>query len=154
MSVSEFFKKKMSGYISNPDVKRVKELFDYDIETGNLIRRKLNKITGTLNPLGYKYTKIDGKTVPVHRLVYIWHHGRIPDHYHIDHKDFNRSNNRIENLQALPPSENLSKRSRSNHKGVYKTSDGSQWIAKVTITLGIYKSELEAAAAIKKFRNL
>lgn len=144
----------MSGYISNPDPNRVREVFDYDRKTGELIRRKNNRVTGSLSNIGYKYTKMDGFTLPVHRLIYIWHYGKIPEGYHIDHKDHNRSNDRIENLQAIPASENLGKHKTSKYNRVYKTKDAKRWIAKPSILLGDYDTEEEAAEIIEKFKKM
>jgi hypothetical protein len=144
----------MSKYISNPDPDRVREVFDYDGETGDLIRRKNNRITGSLSDIGYKYTKMDGFTLPAHRLVYIWHHGKIPEGHHIDHIDHNRSNNRIENLQAVPASVNLGKHKTSRYRKVYKTKNAKQWIAKPSILLGVYDTEEEAAEIIEKFKKM
>ena len=36
-----------------------------------------------------------------HRVVWVWHNGAIPDGMVINHKDYNRSNNHIENLAVL-----------------------------------------------------
>ena len=126
----------------------IKSVFDYHTTTGNLIRKSLNKITGTEDHTGYKRTKYKGKTVLCHRLIYIWHHGNIPDHYHVDHIDHNRSNNRIENLQALPPVDNHRKRKPRPHKNasVYKTKNG--WIVKVLVKLGPYDTEADAINAM------
>ena len=121
--------------------------FDYDAKTGDLIRKSTNKITGTPDQSGYKRTKYKNKTNTVHRIIYIMHHGPIPDHYHVDHIDHDRSNNRIENLQALTPYNNIIKRKpNTNTKTkpyiVYKTSKG--WIAKVTMRVGIYHNQQDA----------
>ena len=37
----------------------------------------------------------------LHRCVWEYHHGTIPENYHIHHKDFDKDNNNIENLQLL-----------------------------------------------------
>ena len=145
--------KSISKYISNPDQKRVQEVFEY-LPTGQLLRKKLNKITGRkVSTLGYYQAKIDGCIIPVHRLVYIYHHGKIPEGYHIDHIDHDRTNNRIENLRAIPARENLGKHMRSAYKGVYKTRDAQRWVAKVTISLGEYDTEKDALNAIKEYNK-
>lgn len=144
----------MSKYISNPDQKRVRQLFEY-LPSGQLKRKSLNKITGTKpTTAGYAYTKLDGFTAPVHRLVYIYHKGRIPDGYHIDHINHDRFDNRIENLQAIPAKENLAKHIRtSKYDGVYRTKDFQRWSAKITIDIGTYDTEDEAVRAIEDYKK-
>ena len=48
------------------------------------------------------------KGVRLHRAVWEYHNGKIPDGFHIHHKDGNRSNNQIENLEMLSRSDHLS----------------------------------------------
>jgi len=118
--------------------------FDYNAKTGDLIRKSNNKITGTPDQSGYKRTKYKNKTTLVHRIIYTMHHGTIPDHYHVDHIDHDRSNNRIENLQVLTPYNNFIKKKpkTNNDYIVYKTSRG--WVAKVTMRVGIYDNQQDA----------
>lgn len=47
---------------------------------------------------GY-YRKSNGNRELMHRHVWEYFHGKIPDNHDIHHKDFNRSNNMIENLE-------------------------------------------------------
>jgi len=141
------------GYISNPDQQRIQEVFEY-LPTGQLYRKRLKKITGQKNnDSGYSYTKIDGYTVPVHRLVYIYHYGPIPKGYHVDHIDHDRSNNRIENLRIIPARENLGNHKKSKHPDVYKTKDAKRWIGTKRIVLGVYDTEEEAIEAIDRNRE-
>jgi len=42
-----------------------------------------------------------------YRKIYEEHHGKIPEGYHIHHKDGNRKNNSIENLICLSPEEHF-----------------------------------------------
>lgn len=44
----------------------------------------------------------------LHRVVYEHHHGEIPAGFHIHHKNCNRADNRIENLEAHPPGDHAS----------------------------------------------
>jgi len=44
----------------------------------------------------------------LHRCVYEYHFGKIEDGYHIHHKDFNKFNNNIYNLEKLSHSEHIS----------------------------------------------
>ena len=45
----------------------------------------------------------------VHRVVYAWFNGIANSEYVIDHKDNNKSNNHIDNLQELTPTQNICK---------------------------------------------
>ena len=72
----------MSIYSNDLTYEQVRELFDYDTATGNLLwkkkvaqRVKIGDIVGSPNDKGYIGTKIKGKTYTVHRLVWIWHYG-------------------------------------------------------------------------------
>ena len=42
-----------------------------------------------------------------HRVVWVWYNGAIPDGMVINHKDYNRSNNHIENLELMTQKENV-----------------------------------------------
>jgi hypothetical protein len=45
-------------------------------------------------------------TISVHRVVWFAKHGAIPKGLHINHKDLNKTNNSIFNLEIVTPSEN------------------------------------------------
>lgn len=49
------------------------------------------------------------KSMGVHRVVYAWFHGEVPEGMVVDHIDNNKKNNNINNLQLLTPHENLCK---------------------------------------------
>lgn len=57
------------------------------------------------------YFQRDG--VHLHIAVWQYHNGEIPPGHHVHHRDGDRSNNQIENLQALPAFEHISAHSRS-----------------------------------------
>lgn len=64
------------------------------------------------NTCGYKRAYIwndngQHKHALVHRLVYMAHVGHIPKGLIVNHKDENKANNCIENLELLTPSENI-----------------------------------------------
>lgn len=42
-----------------------------------------------------------------HRVVWVWNNGAIPKDKEINHKDYNRANNKIENLEIVSHSENM-----------------------------------------------
>lgn len=88
---------------------RVKELYDYDAENGLMIRKFKNgkrKVCG--DKPGYHHGRgmlsIDGRYYYTHRVIWLWHHGYMPEF--IDHIDRNPMNNRIENLRPATRLEN------------------------------------------------
>jgi len=87
----------------------VKELFDYNELTGEIVRKidvgryKRGVVTGAIHK-GYYYTQIDYKRYFNHRIIFLWHHGYLPDI--IDHIDRCTTNNRIENLRPANKSQN------------------------------------------------
>lgn len=59
-------------------------------------------------------------TKKLHRIVWEHYNGRIPDGYHIHHKDSNTRNNDIKNLACIEASEHLSYHSKEYHKKIKK----------------------------------
>ena len=66
---------------------------------------KAGKNKGHISSSGYYVVscQADGKnyTCLIHRLVWTWNNGAIPDGYVVHHLDGDRTNNRIENLELL-----------------------------------------------------
>lgn len=60
-----------------------------------------------LDKNGYEKIKINGKSVFVHRLIYIDVHGFFPDNMVINHIDGNKRNNHISNLECVTQKENV-----------------------------------------------
>lgn len=88
----------------------------YSLKDGKPKKMKLGKDKG-----GYLQFNLykDGKQVAhprVNRFVWECIKGEIPTDYHVDHLDFNRSNNRIENLLARPASENIVRQSEEGRR--------------------------------------
>ena len=97
----------------------------------------------------------------VHRIIWVMHHGAIPDDKTIDHIDSNRLNNKIENLRCVSHQDNmrnvrLHKDNKSGTCGVRKAPrpEGS-WTARIVdknkkeLHLGTFKSKQEAINARK-----
>ena len=51
---------------------------------------------------GYLGARIDGKLVLMHRYVWEYYNGEIPSGYVVHHKDADKMNNDISNLECLP----------------------------------------------------
>jgi hypothetical protein len=144
----------------------VREMFDYR-EDGKLIRRNFTrgrgnyagKVIGT-TPDGtrsnrYSATKIHGQHWCVHKLIYLYHHGVMPDQ--LDHINRDTFDNRIENLRPANSSQNSCNRklfsnSTSGCKGVSWGKLTKKWFAHVsvnkkTIRLGKF-DDLELAELV------
>lgn len=149
---------------------KVKELFDYDPETGHLIWRSdrgkcktKGKVAGTKHVLGYIYIKIYGKNYRAHRLVWLWHYGGLPKNQ-LDHISGDRADNRIENLREATNAQNLQNQrkarlgSKSGYIGV--SMIGNKWMARIMVCgkstyIGIYDDPISAHKAyIEKKRKL
>ena len=142
---------------------RVKELFDYDALSGSLIWSKAKKpnqieagtVAGTpLGTKGYIRITVDGKSYLCHRLIYLYHHGYLPEN-EVDHTDQDPTNNRIENLREVSKSCNLrnskvSARNTSGIKGVSWHKRIGKWLVRITngeeIYLGYFDDFTEAVA--------
>ena len=62
---------------------------------------------------GYMCANINGKTVLMHRYVWEFYNGAIPSGYVVHHKDENKHNNAIENLECLPNKEHSAMHTRT-----------------------------------------
>ncbi len=133
----------------NLSADRLRELFMYDPHTGLFMRKMAttNKVkstvgmwlTGWPNEYGYVSFRIDGVAWLAHRLAWLYVHGAMPiDGLWIDHKNGNRSDNRIENLRLVTTSENQLNLSATNERSKSKLR-GAHWNAR----LGKYQSEFE-----------
>lgn len=57
---------------------------------------------------GYYYCWMDGASKLMHRYVWEFYNGKIPENYHIHHKDGNKANNSIDNLECIHKHDHLS----------------------------------------------
>lgn len=118
--ISQKNKKVYDGHVSQ---ERLKELLDYDSETGNLIwkidrgsLKMCGKVLGRVMSIGYRQGCIDEKLYYVHRLVWLWHKGVIPTR--LDHINRDKLCNRIDNLREVSSSESNQNRSSRNALGI------------------------------------
>lgn len=106
---------------------KVKELFDYDPETGDLIwqcnigtHKTAGNVAGFLRKNGYKEISVNRKRYNAHRLVWLWHYGVFPANG-LDHINGDKSDNCIENLREATKVQNAQNRrtARSDNKSGY-----------------------------------
>ena len=96
---------------------------------------KGNPVTTTPDKDGYARVKLGlarQSMFLLHRLIYEYHYGAIPEGMVIDHIDRDITNNRIENLRCVTTRTNarnvkIGSRNRSGIVGVSK--QGTQWVA-------------------------
>jgi hypothetical protein len=86
---------------------RLRQLFDYH-EDGYLVRKTDGKPIGRGSiTAGYPHMNVDGTKYRTHRLIFLWHHGWLPEWPdRVDHEDRHRANMRIENLKPATAKEN------------------------------------------------
>lgn len=145
---------------------KIKEVFDYNPETGDLIwasqfgsRAALGSVAGTVTSYGYKRIKILGKLHMAHRLVWLWYYGEWPKEQ-IDHVNGDKLDNRIKNLRlATIPENGQNSRVRSSNTHGYlgvsrssKNNKSKPWKAEIVSDnkkhyLGIFSTPEEAHAA-------
>jgi hypothetical protein len=109
---------------------RVLELFDY--EDGKLFRKRDGKQIGCYTTKHHRYARmsIDGKYYKVHRIIFLYHKGYLPDI--IDHINGDRYDNQIENLREVNTYQNrqnsrIYSTSTSGVKNVYWCKSSKKW---------------------------
>lgn len=125
-------------------------------EVSNLGRVRQIKILKT-DGGGHAYSRvnIDGNTKYVHRLVAFAFLGEPPNpEAVINHKDFNRRNNRVENLEWVTQKENVTyskHRLRKQKEKCKKSNTGYKYI---THTRGKYQVQIKQLGIKKEFKCL
>lgn len=110
---------------------------------------------------GYKTGAIFGRPYLSHRVIYALYHGYWPGE--IDHKNHNRSDNRIENLREVTHIENHKNRSlnstnTSGFNGVSFNKRNKKWMARIrhegeSRYLGLF-TDIASAIAARKAANI
>ena len=117
-------------------------------------RAKVGSEVGTLDTDGYRRVGFRGTTYLTHRLIFLYHHGYLPENQ-IDHINRIKNDNRIENLREVSPSCNLRNTgtrtdNTSGIKGVFYHNPAKKWQATVYVNsenkyLGLFETKVEAA---------
>lgn len=171
------------------DYNFLSECFNYNPETGEVFwntdrpkthfktekgynlwkTRCSGKVAGRLNPQGYVSVamKLDGKLTQIllHRVAWALHHKKTPcGELHIDHINWNRTDNRISNIRLVTPEENLkhtdpsklkpkTPRKSQKRQGVAWQKNTNRWraytygSAKSRLVIGHYKEKFDAVIA-------
>lgn len=144
----------MANFDSTVTVERVKELLDYDPETGIFTwiakrgRGAAGGVAGWVETTGYRRILVAGKKFKEHRLAWAMVHGEFPNS-DIDHINGIRDDNRIVNLRLATRSQNAqnlrgpTSLNKTGFLGVRK--NGNRWNAVITIDkqyiyLGCFKT--------------
>ena len=141
---------------------KVRELFLYEPDTGAFKWRisRTNSVrvgdkVGYVTPKGYLKTEVDGRSYFIHRLVWLYSHGRWPTGQ-IDHINGVTGDNRAANLREVPPLWNQQnrRRARADSKtgilGVYQVRDKFRATIqsnRKTVALGSFDTQEDAHRA-------
>lgn len=120
-----------------------------------------NRPAGGVSHSGYSRLRFKGKSYYAHRIIFLMHHGYMPDV--VDHADHDTTNNRIENLRAADKVGNAyNSKIRSDNtsgvKGVTWSKAAQKWQAvihvnKTSVYLGLFEDIQSASQAINAKRH-
>lgn len=117
----------------------------------NVISETKQEFNGTVYYLCGYYFQHDGQRL--HREVWKAHYGDIPDGYEVHHKDQDRANNQIENLELMDGSEHNSMQEAA--KAWHSTEDGAAFHSKLAKANWGKRKEIEYVCSFcgKLFRT-
>ena len=131
-------------------------VFRYNIHS----KQREGESPRTVNNCGYLKVSVNGKGYLVHRIIFLMHHGYLPDM--IDHIVRDKLNNRIENLRPADKKLNswnkeLQSNNTSGYRGVSWNKGAGKWHSYIKIDgkryhLGLYDTPEEASEAYEKSR--
>lgn len=125
---------------------RLKEVLDYDAETGvftwkvGTARGLVGSVAGVPANGGYRYIGVDGRKYLGHRLAWLYVHGRWAKE-HVDHINGDPSDNRFCNLREASAVQNAhntrNRQNKSGFKGVRQR--GNRFLASIIADSRIYQ---------------
>jgi len=145
-----------------PSIAELHARFSYDPQTGQLTHRlthreyaKRGQVAATAQKSGYIVVATSGNMILAHRVAWAMHHNEWPVG-ELDHRDNDKSNNRIDNLRLATRAQqraNIPGRAKSGFKGV--RAFGHYFRAKISAnnkqyTLGRYDTAEAASIAYQK----
>jgi hypothetical protein len=153
-----------------PTPKLLAEYFSYNPETGVILWKKKSSnsmpgdIAGGLMSKGYRNIYFMRKTLKAHIVAWVLVHGRYPINL-LDHRNGNRSDNRLVNIREADKFQNTQNAKRrvdntSGVKGVFFHGQSQKWTAQITangkrITVGrFYEKDDAIKARVKTANNL
>jgi HNH endonuclease len=160
-----------------PSPELLRKLLSYDAKTGALtwLFREPGSIIGDSSPRwnsiwagvraftadngqGYRYGKLFGRHYRAHRIIWAVAYGEWPNG-HIDHINGDRSDNRLDNLRVVTPSENQRNQKRASNNtsgvtGVFWLKAAQKWSAQITVGgrnkhIGLFNAFEDAVSARK-----
>jgi len=122
-------------------------------QSGNVRNAKNGKVFSHCHNWKYIRTSVSymNKKFYIHRLVWQYHNGPILDGFDIHHKDENKHNNNIDNLELIEKRKHKSshKKNSSRLLGAYKIKGKNYWFSAINqegikFYLGSFATELQA----------
>lgn len=125
--------------------KEVKSIFDYNAVTGDLIRLIKTGHASILGPCrtksryGYYVATINYKKYLVHRLIWLWVYGWLPEQ--LDHINHNRTANQLSNLRV--GSSDINNRNKSlDRRNVSGTHGVTRYRKAWRVFIGVNKKQV------------
>lgn len=142
-----------------PSKEELREMFDYGNgellwkHWGKGVRGRRTQVAGDNGSKTCPYRKVSlaGFRPLLHRLIWVWHNGAIPEGMWVDHINQDKRDNRIENLRLASWAQNLRNTKVKNKTGlpkhVYPTPSGRY---AVIVRVGTFDTLAEAEVAVKR----
>jgi hypothetical protein len=148
-------------------LKYIKGFDNYQVSNLGNVRSEKGKefrlLKKGLNNAGYEMLtlyRLKKSTKQIHQLVAIAFLNHEPCKHNIvvNHKDFNKLNNSVDNLELISQRDNADQKhlkSKSNYTGVFFRKDRNKWKAIIHFEgrnkyLGLYNTEIEASKAYEE----
>lgn len=146
-----------------PTQERLKELLEYDPETGIFIWSKNASSNVSGKQAGGRHSekeayvriKVDGHHYLAHRLAWVWMTGNDPGGLSIDHKDGDPSNNSFENLRLADEYQQGANKQRRDVRYFPRIN---KWVARLQHQgtrhyLGVHLTKEDALRVIEEKRR-